>query len=58
MTANSLNSIDVFDYDVILEHGLAGKFQLLICLWLCIPATFTGSAVMSFAFTGAAPRYG
>ena len=49
---------EAFDYDVILEHiGGLGKFQLVTCLWLLVPALFSAVVVMSYSFTGAIPQY-
>ena len=47
-----------FDYDDILEHiGQLGAFQLIHVTLLCLPAMFPGILVMSYAFTGAIPKY-
>ena len=49
---------EAFDYDVILDHiGQLGKFQLMTCLWLLVPAMFSALVIMSYSFTGAKPQF-
>lgn len=56
--SNESKAEEPYNYDDILEHiGQMGKFQLRICLLLCIPAIFPGMVVMSYTFTGAIPQY-
>ena len=56
--SNETKAEEPYNYDDILEHiGQIGKFQLRICLLLCIPAFTPGMVVMSYTFTGAIPHY-
>lgn len=53
-----LDKGETFNYDDILEHlGQMGKYQLFTFLWLCVPAIFPGTVVMSYTFTGGIPSY-
>jgi len=53
------NRSNTFNYDDILENhlGQLGKFQLRSFLWLCIPAMFHGSNILSYIFIGGVPLY-
>jgi len=49
---------EAFNYDVILDYiGRLGKFQLMTCLSLLVPALFSAIVVMSYSFTGAIPQF-
>jgi len=52
-------SNSAFNYDEILENhlGQLGKFQLRSFLWLCLPAMFHGSTILSYIFVGGVPLY-
>lgn len=50
---------NAFNYDEILENhlGQLGKFQLRSFLWLCLPAMFHGSTILSYIFIGGVQLY-